>query len=303
MSETQTVLAGASPAARYESLIRLADAIRSQQGEGDLFGLLAEELRRVVPFDAIAQFDETATKVNWRSHASHDAVCPLTSAEREESVAWWVHQHQQPFVVPFVDRETRCRPSMERMRTLGLQSMCALPLSTAHRKLGTLVVVEPPARGLRHRRRALSRARGVPDRAGHGRRAQLPRVAARRGAAAPAARSHQPRRLDARSPRPAARGVGQHPAGDALRRRRRLAARSRNGRSAPLCPRLPHRQGRDPGRHERDPHAQRRARVRHRAGDQHDARGDRERRRHQGSSTRGRCAGFHSSAATACSAC
>jgi formate hydrogenlyase transcriptional activator len=140
MSETQTVLAGASPAARYESLIRLAEAIRSQQGEGDLFGLLAEELRRVVPFDAIAQFDETATKVNWRSHASHDAVCPLTSAEREESVAWWVHQHQQPFVVPFVDRETRCRPSMERIRTLGLQSICALPLSTAHRKLGTLVV-------------------------------------------------------------------------------------------------------------------------------------------------------------------
>jgi formate hydrogenlyase transcriptional activator len=55
-------------------------------------------------------------------------------------VASWVHEHQQPFVVPFVDRETRCRPSMERMRLLGLQSMCALPLSTAHRKLGSLVV-------------------------------------------------------------------------------------------------------------------------------------------------------------------
>jgi formate hydrogenlyase transcriptional activator len=141
MSETQVALAGASPVARYESLIRLADAIRSQPADGDLFGLLAEELRRVVPFDAIAQFDETATKVNWRSDvANAGSLCPLTSAEREESVASWVHEHQQPLVVPFVDREARCRPSMERMRRLGLQSMCALPLSTAHRKLGSLVI-------------------------------------------------------------------------------------------------------------------------------------------------------------------
>jgi formate hydrogenlyase transcriptional activator len=140
MAETQVALAGASPGARYESLIRLAEAIRSQPAGGDLFGLLVEELQRVVPFDAIAQFDETATKVNWRSHVPHAALCPLTSAEREESVPSWVHEHQQPFVVPFVDRETRCRPSMQRMRQLGLQSMCAVPLSTAHRKLGSLVV-------------------------------------------------------------------------------------------------------------------------------------------------------------------
>jgi formate hydrogenlyase transcriptional activator len=141
MSETHVAVAGASPAARYESLIRLADAIRSQPVDGDLFGLLAEELRRVVPFDAIAQFDETATKVNWRADMPKaGSLCPLTSAEREESVASWVHEHQQPLVVPFVDRETRCRPSMERMRLLGLQSMCALPLSTAHRRLGSLVI-------------------------------------------------------------------------------------------------------------------------------------------------------------------
>src|ERR1044071_2771837 len=140
MSETQVALAGASPSARYESLIRLADAIRSQPVDGDLFGLLAEELRRGGAVDANAQFDETGTKVNWRSHVPHAGLCPLTSAEREESVAAWVHAHQQPFVVPFVDRETRCRPSMERLRILGLQSMCALPLSTAHRRLGSLVV-------------------------------------------------------------------------------------------------------------------------------------------------------------------
>src|ERR1044072_6160022 len=80
MSEAQVAVAGPSPAARSESLIRLADAIRSQPVDGDLFGLLAEELRRVVPFDAIAQFDETATKGNWRSPAPHARRCPPPSA-------------------------------------------------------------------------------------------------------------------------------------------------------------------------------------------------------------------------------
>ena len=140
MRETAVAHSGAEPAARYESLIRLADAIRSQHGPDDLFGLLVDELRRVVPFDAIAQFDETSTKVNWRYERPSDGVCPLTSAEKEESVPWWVHQHQQPLVVPSIDDETRFRPSMERLRSLGLHSMCAFPLSTAHRQLGSLVV-------------------------------------------------------------------------------------------------------------------------------------------------------------------
>jgi len=128
-----------SQAARYESLIRLAEAIRSQRDD-DLFALLADELRAVVQFDAIAQFDETGVKVNWRHSMPSGSVCPLAPHEREESVAAWVHQHQQPLVVPSVDDETRCRPSMERLKQLGLQSLCALPLSTAHRRLGSLVV-------------------------------------------------------------------------------------------------------------------------------------------------------------------
>ncbi|HEX5109249.1 MAG TPA: sigma 54-interacting transcriptional regulator [Vicinamibacterales bacterium] len=140
MSETRIAVASNPQAARYEALIRLADAIRSGEKAGDLFALLVQELRHVVQFDAIAHFDETGTKVNWWSRKPHDGVCPLTGAEREESVAAWVHRQQEPLVVPYVDRETRCRPSMERLRHLGLQSMCALPLSTAHRKLGSLVV-------------------------------------------------------------------------------------------------------------------------------------------------------------------
>src|SRR3954463_15920007 len=54
-----------SLAARYESLIRLAGGVRSHHDGRELFELLARELRRVVPFDAIAQYDDGPNKVNW----------------------------------------------------------------------------------------------------------------------------------------------------------------------------------------------------------------------------------------------
>jgi formate hydrogenlyase transcriptional activator len=124
---------------RYEALIRLAEAIRSHDGNGDLFELLAGQLRGVVQFDTIVQFDQTATKVNWRHYESTVSACPLPP-EKEESVASWVHEHQQPLMVRMVERETRWHSSMLRLTSLGLRSMCALPLSTAHRRLGCLVI-------------------------------------------------------------------------------------------------------------------------------------------------------------------
>jgi formate hydrogenlyase transcriptional activator len=132
----------AAPAARYESLIRLAEAIRSGAGVDNLFGLLVEHLRGVVPFDAIAQFDETSTKVNWHNErpTGGPQPCPLQGADSSDTVAGWVHERQEPLVIADVDEETRFRVSMERLRSLGLGSMCAFPLTTAHRQLGSLVI-------------------------------------------------------------------------------------------------------------------------------------------------------------------
>ena len=62
---TAEALEGARPthslAPRYESLIRLAEAIRSHGDQKNLFQFLADELRQVVPFDAVAQFDHTGS--------------------------------------------------------------------------------------------------------------------------------------------------------------------------------------------------------------------------------------------------
>jgi formate hydrogenlyase transcriptional activator len=128
--------------ARYESLIRLSDAIRSHRDQKELFDLLANELHRVVQFDALAQYDEAANKVNWEVCRPCDNPKPETLANlaKAETVAWWVHRHQQPLVIPFFERETRFPPTIDRLSRMGFQSLCALPLSTTHRRLGSLVL-------------------------------------------------------------------------------------------------------------------------------------------------------------------
>jgi len=130
-----------STAARYESLIRIAAAVRSQKEPQELFGLLVQELGQVVQFDAIAQYDDRSNKAHWHMCSGCRKPSSLPSEiDREETLAAWVYQHQETVTLPSLDRETRFPASTELMRQAGLQSVCAFPLSTAHRRLGSLVI-------------------------------------------------------------------------------------------------------------------------------------------------------------------
>jgi len=127
--------------ARYQSLIRLAESIRARRDPRELFDLLASELCSVVQFDAIAQYDDAANKVHW--HVSE--ACSAPSATRaairkEETLAWWVYQHQERVLIRRADSDVRFPAMMAHLRSFGMQSICALPLSTAHRQLGSLVI-------------------------------------------------------------------------------------------------------------------------------------------------------------------
>jgi formate hydrogenlyase transcriptional activator len=135
------------PGARYESLIRLAGAIRAHRDPEKLFKILVRELGQVVQFDAIAQFDESANKVYWHlgqfcNHPSSESEGDLA---KEETLAWWVHLHQQPLVIASVDDEARFPRMMAKLREFGIQSICALPLTTVHRRLGSLLIASGSA--------------------------------------------------------------------------------------------------------------------------------------------------------------
>ena len=128
-------------AERYESLIRIATSIRSQKEPRELFEILVHELGQVVPFDGIAQYDEESNKVAFHLCAG----CQKTKHDpsqlaKDGTLAAWVYEHQQTVVLGTLDHETRFPASTPFMREAGLQSVCAFPLTTPSRRLGSVVI-------------------------------------------------------------------------------------------------------------------------------------------------------------------
>ena len=132
----------AAPAARYAALLRVVRLLTAQRSPTALFRVLARELRQVVAWDGIGLglYDAAVPQHDFRAleREIQPGVMPLADVPREETLTWWVYQHQQPLVIPAVDTETRFPQLMARLKTYGVQSVCVLPLTTVHRRLGGL---------------------------------------------------------------------------------------------------------------------------------------------------------------------
>jgi formate hydrogenlyase transcriptional activator len=119
----------------------MASSVRSQRDPQELFGILVHELGQVLQFDAIAQFDERSDKVHWHMCPGCRKPASLGSESvHEETLPAWVYRHQETVAIPSLSGETRFPASVDMLRQAGLQSVCAFPLTTAHRRLGSLVI-------------------------------------------------------------------------------------------------------------------------------------------------------------------
>ena len=127
---------------RYEALLRLSQTLISKRCSEELLSLLARELREVVNFYflGVGIYDEKAHEVHLRLFNESGAPIQTPKLAPEESVTWWVYQHQRPLVVPSIDEETRFPVAVELLKKLGIRSICTLPLTTVHRRLGGLCV-------------------------------------------------------------------------------------------------------------------------------------------------------------------
>ncbi|HLX44286.1 MAG TPA: sigma 54-interacting transcriptional regulator [Bryobacteraceae bacterium] len=125
-------------AERYQMLIRVSQAIKSHRDSNELFRALTTELHKVVAFDGIycTHYDEVANKVQWRWSETSSGV-RLPDFPPQETMTLWVYQHQQPLVIHNLDQETRFPRLVEFLKGQGIQSTCALPLTTGRRKLGS----------------------------------------------------------------------------------------------------------------------------------------------------------------------
>jgi formate hydrogenlyase transcriptional activator len=131
-----------SAATRYESLVGVSNAIGTHREPKDLFSALVRELQRVVRFDyiGVAIRDEKSNTFDrhFVDAKTEAAIPPSPELAMEESDAWWVYQNQEPLVTSLEIHDARFSKLQEILKKYGVHSLCTLPLTTAHSKVGTL---------------------------------------------------------------------------------------------------------------------------------------------------------------------
>ena len=134
---------------RYEALIRVSQVIGAYRAPKDLFRAMATELHRVVQFDGIvvAQYDEASNEILWSACEVCSRQGPISPPDipADETITKWVFVRQEPLVIPSLDRETRFPRMMAFLREKGFQSICVLPLTTIHRRIGSIAVASKRA--------------------------------------------------------------------------------------------------------------------------------------------------------------
>ena len=133
-----------SAVARYEALIRVSQAVSAYRQPRELFEVLVQELRRVVDFDGIgiAQYDESTKSIEWHVSIHCDEPIPALKDKcvQKETMTCWVFENQRPLVIPFVDQETRFPDTIEFLKQHKIGSVCMLPLTTVHRRIGSMFI-------------------------------------------------------------------------------------------------------------------------------------------------------------------
>jgi formate hydrogenlyase transcriptional activator len=142
MSNGSEILAATLPEARYETLIRVSNAIGTYRDPKDLFRALVRELHRVVQFDNVGVSIHDEKSNTFHRHfldaVTEAAIPPDPELKMEESDAWWVYQNQEPLVTSLSAHDAEACKFREILKKYGIRSVCTLPLTTAHSKVGAL---------------------------------------------------------------------------------------------------------------------------------------------------------------------
>jgi len=136
------VLAAPALAMRYETLVRMSRAIGAHRDLKELFGILMDELHGVVQFDFIGVSLRDQDSDTFRNYfidmASRSELLPEEQLIPEETLTLWVYDRQEPLLRSTEEMEPCYGRLQAILKRLNIRSICALPLTTAHRKLGAI---------------------------------------------------------------------------------------------------------------------------------------------------------------------
>jgi len=135
------------PVEQCLTLNEVSRIIASRRNLSELLHDLAERLHRLLDFSYLGVMLYDPAQHVMRLHnlegSPRGPLRPGAEFAVEDIPSGWVWQHQQPLVISDLERETRFPRARQALREYGLGSFCSLPLSTAHRRLGTLTMGRP----------------------------------------------------------------------------------------------------------------------------------------------------------------
>jgi len=142
VSSDLEVLAAPALALRYETLVRMSRAIGTHRDLKELFATLVDELHGVVQFDFIGVSLRNQDSDTFRNYfidmASRSEFVPEEQLMPEETLTLWVYERQEPLLRSTGEMEPRYNRLQAVLKRLNIRSICAFPLTTAHRKLGVI---------------------------------------------------------------------------------------------------------------------------------------------------------------------
>ena len=127
---------------QYLTLLEVSKSIASHRALPELFHDLAKSLDEILDFHFLTVVLHDAARNVMRLHILDTTVpATLQAGEEftmEESPSALVWRTQQPLIIDDIERETRFARVTKLLREQKVRSFCSLPLTSAHRRLGTL---------------------------------------------------------------------------------------------------------------------------------------------------------------------
>jgi len=127
---------------RLETLVRVSQAIAAHGDPKELFGVLVDELHRVVQFDFIGVSFRDKNSDTFQNYfidmASRSELVPEENLTPGETLTLSVYERQEPLLSSTNEMEPCYGRLQAILKRLSIRSICALPLTTAHRKLGAI---------------------------------------------------------------------------------------------------------------------------------------------------------------------
>jgi len=125
----------------YETLRRVSRTIGAHRDVNELFRSLADDLRPFIDFAFLRLFLYDTDHHLMRLRVGVSPEPPrITEFAPEGTAVGWVFEKQEALIIPDMSQETRFPNIQEMLKSNGIRSHCTFPLTTAHRRLGTIAV-------------------------------------------------------------------------------------------------------------------------------------------------------------------